>query len=293
MSRTLKDIYSEAIIERNKRMELAEFDSDSKLSIMNGLTWVVAAIIHSFESLLDVFAVDISNAINSRVNGTPVYYANALLQYQKGDLLTVRDDGLAFGYSNIDENKRTITQVSYTESVDDHNLDSKLILKIATGDKGNLTAISKEDLIPINTYINKIKFAGTRIEVISYEGDVLVPRLTVFYDGSIPESEIYENIESKLKLFIMNTPFDSSIYVSRIIEAIRSAEHITDVYIDEKANPEQGIFIAPYNNDGHIGNLQKIYRMIKTSSGFLKESSGKGEESNLPNFREAIKLLVE
>ncbi|KAA3702291.1 hypothetical protein F3F94_21125, partial [Bacteroides salyersiae] len=201
MSRTIKDIYTEAIAERNKRMELTEFNSDSKLSIMNGLTWVVAAIIHSFETLLDIFAVDISNTINNRINGTPVYYTNALLQYQKGDTLSVREDGLAFGYSNIDETKRMITQVSYTESVDDHNLDSKLVLKIATGEKGNLTAISKEELVPINSYINKIKFAGTRVEVVSYEGDVLVPMVTVFYDGAIPEAEIYTKIEDKLKLY--------------------------------------------------------------------------------------------
>lgn len=293
MSRTIKDIYTEAIAERNKRMELTEFNSDSKLSIMNGLTWVVAAIIHSFETLLDVFAVDISNTINNRINGTPVYYTNALLQYQKGDTLSVREDGLAFGYSNIDETKRMITQVSYTESVDDHNLDSKLVLKIATGEKGNLTAISKEELVPINSYINKIKFAGTRVEVVSYEGDVLVPMVTVFYDGAIPEAEIYTKIEDKLKLYIMNTPFDSSVYVSRIIEAIRSTEHVTDVYMDEKAVPEQGVFIATYDSDGHIGELKKIYRMVKTSSGFLKESSGNGEESALPIFRQAIKLLVE
>lgn len=293
MSRTIKDIYTEAIAERNKRMELTEFNSDSKLSIMNGLTWVVAAIIHSFETLLDVFAVDISNTINNRINGTPVYYTNALLQYQKGDTLSVREDGLAFGYSNIDETKRMITQVSYTESVDDHNLDSKLILKIATGEKGKLTAISKEELVPINSYINKIKFAGTRVEVVSYEGDVLVPMVTVFYDGAIPEAEIYTKIEDKLKLYIMNTPFDSSVYVSRIIEAIRSTEHVTDVHMDEKAVPEQGIFIATYDSDGHIGELKKIYRMVKTSSGFLKESSGNGEENALPTFRQAIKLLVE
>lgn len=293
MSRTIKNIYTEAITERNKRMELTEFNSDSKMSIMNGLTWVVAAIIHSFETLLDVFAVDISNTINNRINGTPVYYTNALLQYQKGDTLSVREDGLAFGYSNIDETKRMITQVSYTESVDDYNLDSKLILKIATGEKGNLTAISKEELVPINSYINKIKFAGTRVEVVSYEGDVLVPMVTVFYDGAIPEAEIYTKIEDKLKQYIMNTPFDSSVYVSRIIEAIRSTEHVTDVYVDEKAVPEQGIFIATYNSDGHIGELKKIYRMVKTSSGFLKESCGNGEESSLPTFRQAIKLLVE
>lgn len=293
MSRTINDIYTEALKERSKRLELAEFDSNSKMSIMNGLTWVVAAIIHSFETLLDVFAVDISEVINSRINGTSVYYANALLQYQKGDTLSVREDGLAFGYAEIDPTKQIITQVSYMESTDDSNLDSKLILKVATGEKGNLTAIHKEDLVPIVAYINKIKFAGTRVEVTSHDGDVLVPRLTVYYDGAIPENEVYSNIEGKLKEYIMNIPFDSSVYVSKIIEAIRSAEHITDVHVDEKAIPAQGVFIASYDSDGHIGGIEKIYRMVKTSSGFLKESTGKGEEKELPTFRQAIKLVVE
>ena len=252
MSRTIKDIYTEAIAERNKRMELTEFNSDSKLSIMNGLTWVVAAIIHSFETLLDVFAVDISNTINNRINGTPVYYTNALLQYQKGNTLSVREDGLAFGYSNIDETKRMITQVSYTESVDDHNLDSKLILKVAVGEKGHLAPLPVSELVPVNAYINKMKFAGTRIEVISREGDILIPRISVFFDGGIPESEIYDKIEEKLDEYIMQMPFDSSIYVSSVIEAVRSVEHVTDVYIDEEATPEQGIFIASYDTDGNL-----------------------------------------
>lgn len=85
MSRTIKEIYNEAIAERNRRLELTEFASDSKMSVMNGILWVVAAVIYSFESLLDVFAVDISEAINGRINGTPAYYANSLLQYQQGD----------------------------------------------------------------------------------------------------------------------------------------------------------------------------------------------------------------
>lgn len=293
MSRTINDIYNEALKERSKRMELAEFNSSSKMSIMNGLTWVTAAIIHSFETLLDVFAVDISEVINSRINGTPVYYANALLQYQKGDTLSVREDGLAFGYAEIDSSKQIITQVSYTESTDDSNLDSKLILKVATGEKGNLTAIPREELVPIIAYINKIKFAGTRVEVTSHDGDVLVPRLTIYYDGSIPESEIYTKIEERLKEYIMNIPFDSSVYVSKIIEAIRNAEHVTDVYIDENATPEQGVFIASYDSDGHIGGMKKIHRMVKTSSGFVKESTGEGEEKELPTFRQAIKLVVE
>ena len=180
MSRTINDIYKAAVEERNKRMELKEFNSDSKVSILNGITWTFAAVIQSFEMLLDVFAIDISTVINNRVNGTPKYYANALLQYQKGDTLVVREDGLAFGYATVDETKRIITQVSYIESAQDENLDSTLILKVATGEQGKLAKIPEEEMQMINTYINQIKFAGTRISVISREGDVLVPKVTVY-----------------------------------------------------------------------------------------------------------------
>ena len=293
MSRTIKDIYNAAVAERNKRLELSEFKSDSKMSVMNGILWVVAAVIYSFETLLDVFAVDITEAINGRINGTPNYYANALLQYQQGDELIVREDGLAFGYAAVDETKRIITQVSYVESTDDQNIDSKLILKVATGTKGNLEAISPEELVPINAYIGKIKFAGTRVEVISTKGDVLIPRLTVFYDGAIPESEMYDAIEAQLKEYVMNIEFDAAVYVSRLTDAIRKAEHVTDVFIDESATPEQGVFIAYHDTDGNIQPMQRVQRMTYTASGYLKESSGKDEEADLPLFREAIILKVE
>ena len=293
MSRTIKDIYNEAVAERNKRLELSEFKSDSKMSVMNGILWVVAAVIYSFETLLDVFAVDITEAINGRVNGTPNYYANALLQYQHGDELIVREDGLAFGYAAVDESKRIITQVSYVESTDDQNIDSKLILKVATGTKGNLEAIPAEELVPINAYIGKLKFAGTRVEVISTKGDVLIPRLTVFYDGAIPESEMYDAIEVQLKEYVMNIEFDAAVYVSRLTDAIRKAEHVTDVFIDESATPEQGVFIACHDTDGNIQPMQRVLRMTYTASGYLKESSGKDEEADLPSFREAIILKVE
>jgi hypothetical protein len=293
MSRTIKEIYNEALQERNKRMELSEFSNDSKLSIMNGLTWAFAALIYSFETIIDVFAIDISTTINNRINGTPTYYANALLQYQKGDVLMVREDGLAFGYESIDETKRIISQVSYSESNNDVNLDSKLILKVATGEKGQLSAISAEDLILINAYINKLKFCGTRISVTSRKGDVLIPRVTVYYNGAVLESVIYDAIEEKLNEYIMNIEFDAGIYVSKVLEAIRKVEHVTDVHIDTNATPEQGVFLACYNSDGVLQPPIKINRMTHTSSGYIKQSTGKDQETDIPNFRQCIKLIID
>lgn len=125
------------------------------------------------------------------------------------------------------------------------------------------------------------------------QANVLVPRLTVFYDGAVPESEMYDAIESQLKEYVMNIEFDAAVYVSRLTDAIRRAEHVTDVHIDSDAIPEQGVFIASHDTDGKIQPMQKVNRMTYTSSGYLKESSGKEEEQDLPTFREAIILKIE
>jgi hypothetical protein len=293
MSRTIKDIYNESIRERNRRLELSEFSSDSKLSIMNGIAWIVASMIFTFEAILDVFAIDIAETLGSRVNGTPRYYANALLNYQKGDRLIVREDGLAFGYASDDPSKKIVTQVSYSESSDDRNLDNKLLLKVATGEKGKLSEISPEDLAMITAYINQIKFAGTRIEVISRKGDVLIPMVSVYHDGAAPESELYDAIETKLNEYVMNIDFDAGVYVSKVLDAIRSVEHVTDVHIDSVANPAQGVFLACYDTDGNLQPPVKIERMSHTSSGYVRQSSGKDEEKDLPGFRQAIKLILD
>ena len=68
---------------------------------------------------------------------------------------------------------------------------------------------------------------------------------------------------------------------------------MTDVYIDDKATPEQGIFIASYDTDGNLLAPVKVHRLTKTSSGFMKQSSATGKEQELPTFRQAIKLIVE
>lgn len=293
MSRSIETIYSEIVTERNKRLELKEFNSDSKMSVMNGISWAVAAVVHTFETILDVFAVDISNAISSRVNGTPQFYANALLKYQKGDELIVREDGLAFMYATVDESKKIITQVAYEESDIENGLDSQLILKVATGTKGDLKAIQAEELEPIKNYINKIKFAGTRLEVVSGKGDVLIPRLTVYYDGAVLPSVIYDNIDASISNYIMNMEFNGNVYVSKVMDAIKNTEHVTDVYINESAIPDQGVFLASYDADGLNLTTNKIERVATPVSGYIRQSLGEGDEELIPSFRNSITLVIE
>ncbi len=293
MARSINEIYKEIVAEKDKRLELSEYKSDSKVSVINGIAWFVSAAIYSFETIMDTFIIDINDIIKDRINGTPSYYVNAALKYQHGDKLKIKDDGLGFGYEKTDETKRIITQASYQESSNPQSLDTKLILKVATGTNGKLSPLTEDQLTQVTAYINQIKFAGTYIEVVSRKGDIIIPRLTVFYDGSVMEETMRSALDDALNKFIMETKFNSAIYVSSIVSCLMAVEHVTDVYMDVNAVPQQGVYIVSYESDGTQSEEKRVGRMTYASSGFLRESSKEGEEKDIPNFRESIVLKVD
>jgi hypothetical protein len=300
MARTLSEIYASAKECRNKYLELTEFENSSKMSIIDAFTWVTSSCIWAFENILDVFKVDLANDLQNRVNGTPSYYANALMKYQSGDELEINEDGTSFRYPTIDESKRIVTRASYYESTEEGFHDKKLVLKIATGGPGNYSQIEYDELVKIRAYCNQIAFAGTNITVVSRKGDILIPRVTVYYDGSVTEDEVYSNIEQCLNEFIANLSFDGMVYFQRIIDAIQKAEHVVDVHIDKSSSGEQGIFLAQYDDDNTLipasetGKYEhKIDRFIIPNSGYLKQSSSIGDESIFPTWKDSIILKIE
>ena len=293
MSRTLTEIYNEAVDTRNKYLELTELTNDSKMSILNAFTWVTSTAIYTLETLMDVFMTDIAKVFNARINGTPAYYANAMLKWQYGDDLVLNEDGTQFSYPSVDETKRLITKVSYQEYYSSDYKDNILVLKVAKGEADSLSKLEDDELISARAYLSKIKFAGVKCNVVSRKGDVLVPRVDVYYDGAVSKEEIYSNIETALVQYIQNVNFDSAIYAHKVIDAIMGVDHVTDVHINSGATVEQGVFIAQYDDNNSLGALQKIDRKIYTSSGYIKQSTKKGEEKDIPTFREAINLKLE
>lgn len=307
MARTLSQIYQEAKSVRDQRLELTEFHNGSKMSVMDAFTWVTSACIGSFESLLDVFKTDVASDLMDKVNGTPAYYANALLKYQHGDSLMMNDEGTQFHYPVVDESKRIVTKVSYSEvsneteeTVDGVRVihkfyDKDLVLKIATGTPGNYAQIDGETLTAIRSYMQQISFAGTHMTIVSRLGDILVPRLTVFYDGGLSASEMMEAIEASLSGFLTNLPFDGAVYIQKIIDAIQRTEHVTDVYIDPSSTDGAGIYVVQYDDNNNLIKdsggriMRKVDRFFIPNSGYVIQS-----DSNLiPRWQDTIKLVVE
>ena len=299
MARTLSEIYTVAKETRDTYLELTEFSNGSKMSVLDAFTWVVSACIWAHENVMDVFKVDLASDLQNRINGTPAYYANALLKYQSGDDLVINEEGTICSYATIDTTKRIITKVAYSEVAEENFNDKMLLLKIATGEAGSHSQIDNDELVKIRAYLNKLLFAGQHALVVSRKGDVIVPKITVYYDGAVEESEVYKNIETALGNFITNISFDGAVYAQKIIDAVQSAEHVVDVQVDSEATDKQGIFVAQYNDDNNIivddegAKLQKVGRYFVPNSGYIRESTGTGDEADIPKWAQSIILKLE
>ena len=299
MARTLSEIYTVAKETRDTYLELTEFSNGSKMSVLDAFTWVVSACIWAHENVMDVFKVDLASDLQNRINGTPAYYANALLKYQSGDDLVINEEGTICSYATIDTTKRVITKVAYSEVAEENFNDKMLLLKIATGEAGSHSQIDNDELVKIRAYLNKLLFAGQHALVVSRKGDVIVPKITVYYDGAVEESEVYKNIETALGNFITSISFDGVVYAQKIIDAVQSAEHVVDVQVDSEATDKQGIFVAQYNDDNNIivddegAKLQKVDRYFVPNSGYIRESTGTGDEADIPKWAQSIILKLE
>lgn len=301
MARTLTEIYTEAKECRNKYLQLTEFENTSKMSVLDAITWTASACIWTFENIMDVFKVDLARDLQNRINGTPAYYANAMLKWQYGDELQMNEEGTQFSYAAVNENNRIITKVAYAEMTQEGFFDKELQLKVATGDPGQYKRLSDEQLIAARAYLNQISFAGTHVNLVSRKGDVLIPRLIVYYDGAVTPSEVYANIEQSLNEFITNMAFNGIVYVQKIIDAIQKAEHVTDVYINTAETDRQGIFVAQYDDDNNLirqpdgGFELKVDRFFLPNSGYIKQSTEEPgtPEQSLPKWSNSIILQID
>lgn len=305
MARTLTEIYSVSKHYRDQYLELTEFENTSKMSILDAMTWVTSACIWTFENIMDVFKVDVVRDLQNRVNGTPAYYANALLKFQMGDELVMNEEGTQFSYATVDETKRIISKVAYHETEVPGFHDKNLVLKVASGTAGAYEQLSEAELLAARAYIQQIAFAGVHTTVVSRKGDILVPRVTVFYDGAVEAEEMYSAIQESLNTFIASIDFDGAVYVQKIVDAIQRTEHVTDVYIDNTDSDHQGIFVAMFDDDNNLVEveegsgqyLQRVSRYFYPNSGYLRQSTGGTDkddpESVIPVWAEAITLKIE
>lgn len=245
--RSVSQIYSEAVSIRNNYLQLTELDSgrsNSKLSILNLMTYVVAVCIHTYEVILDLFQVRLAQVLNGRINGTPDWYAMMAKKFQynnlteKGDELVFNEDTLKIEYVTPDTSHRIVERASW--QMDENG--SALLMKVVKANTSSneinngipYMKLNEAELSAFKSFVEQIKFVGAEIKCFSYPADIVTVKADrgnpIFYNDSyITETQALESIKQSLIEFSNGFEFNGYLYYQSILDAIRQTEHITDI----------------------------------------------------------------
>lgn len=280
--RSISQIYSEAVSVRNNYLQFTELNSgrsNSKLSILNLMTYVMAVCIHTYEMILDVFQVRMAEVLTGRINGTPDWYARMAKKFQynevteMGDEMIFNEDTLKIEYVQPDTSHRIVSNAAWQNGDDGRSL----LLKICKDNSDSseiengtpYMKLSDKEMTAFKAYIQQVKFVGADIYCESIPGDLMKivadEKHPIFYNDSyVTAAQALSEIKESMVNYVRNLEFNGLIYYQAILDVIRKTEHITDVSNGVR------VFISPYNTSGKSYDSPiELRNRIRLRSGYI------------------------
>lgn len=266
MARSISEIYQEIIAEKNSQTNLqalapqsdsleqfqSDLNSTSKVATWRLFAYLIAIAIFTHEKFWDLFKVELQDLIAAAPVGTTRWYQEQVLSYQYADPLVYINS--KYVYANIDESKQIVKLCSVSERPD-----STLVVKAAKLDSNQqpipLLAVEQTALI---AYLQKIKFAGTRLAVISDDADVLKIQGIIYYDPLFPIANLQIQVEQAIEGYIKNLPFNGVFKINNLIDAIQAVQGVTDF--------QYSSIEATYGNIPYAA----VNRIYTANAGYLK-----------------------
>ena len=281
--RSVSQIYSEAVLARNNYLQLSELDSgrsNSKLGIMNLLTYVAAVCIHTYEAVLDLFEVRIAEVLNGRINGTPDWYALMAKKFQYnpvaeiGDEMRFNEDTMKVEYVNPDPSHRIIDRVAWQVDAEGGYLTLKVCKANDVGDEADngipYRQLDDYELTAFRMFVQQIKFVGAEIYCESSPGDIVTVvadrENPVFYDDRyVTAEQALAEIRNSMTAFANDMEFNGFLYYQSVLDIIRKAEHITDVGRSVR------VLVTSWNSaDRKYNKPVELTGRIRLKSGYIR-----------------------
>ena len=254
---TVRDLYD---LDPEKTFE----QQFSRTSLESILFYVAAKSIQTLERIFDTHRREVNEIIDNILPHRAKWYRDKALKFMLGEELIPDTDGYdTTGMTDQEIESKRI--VKYATAVEEPG-SSVLIIKIATGEPGNLSPIGGELIDGVWTgqaaqfqaYINEIRDAGVRWNLINQQGDKFQCSLDVFYSPLQDRRDVELRVYAAVRGYITGLPFNGEYSNMALIDAVQQVEGVliaeisrplaNDTPINIKTIPKAGYFKFDENN---------------------------------------------
>lgn len=232
---------------------LAGLTSVSQTAIWRAYVFIFSACIHYHEQLWDYFKQDLEAIALKAVPGTDAWLYARVKEFQysaESPQVVQMVDGYPI-YVPVNESLRIISRASVKQQID-----RRVIIKVAKAGG----ALSAEELSALKGYIAKIRFAGTKINILSFSSDKIKVVAEIFYLGEYVESTVKANVIAAINQYFASLPFDGVMYNQRLVNAIQAVEGVDDVVLG-------GVYAR--RDSEAVGQYIEVERFYETYAGYV------------------------
>lgn len=215
----------------NADLLLKHINSGSGVATWTLWLWLVAFGSWLVEQLFGVHKTEITGILATKAPHTLRWYAVESKLFQYG--YTMIWDGNFYKYDPVVPEAQIVKYAAASEQ------GNKVILKVAKGTDANKTYLSPLEKAQFIEFWSRWKDAGVTLEVISLSPDLLKVDITIIRDRLVLDAQnrllrdtsIYP-IEEAINTFSNNLDFDGILRLSKLVDAIQSAEGVVDVKLN-------------------------------------------------------------
>ena len=257
MARTTKEIYDGMITVKEGMTQLAALTSNSATAIWRLILWVTAAGIQTLERIFDTHQSEVNEIIENILPHRPKWYRDKALNFMV-DKLLIPDTDRYDTTGMTDEEIETARVVKFATAIEEPG-SSVLVIKIATGTTGNLKPLpggtgnnATGQAGQFRAYIDEIRDAGVRWNLVNKEGDDFYCEIDIYYSPLLVPSDVSRAVQDAIKMYLNGLPFNGEYSNMALIDAVQVVDgvliadlkfaRIVSGFINAKIIPEAGYF---------------------------------------------------
>lgn len=248
MARTLTVIYDSLVTEMGSYSSLdgltgtggpvyaadviSAVDSQSRVGIWSLYLWIVAFATWTVEKLFDNHTTEVTARAAATIAGNNAWLVQQvqLFELNNGTLTVSTDRKVVYATSNVAN--RIVMFASVAREY------GRAVIKVAKADGDGLpTPLSSPEVTQLATYVNHIQFAGTKLAVVSRAADRFKVSGQIYYNGLLDPTGVQTDINAAVSSFLAAVPFDGSISLEKVTDAIQKVTGVSDLVVQFYGKP--------------------------------------------------------
>lgn len=233
---TTRFMADETLAERYGFEVGAAFDDEFSVLSWENIVFDIIAFVMFLQQLLhDQHKVEVEQIIYEKSPHTERWYQQKAKDFMYGFELLPDSD--KFDTAGASEDEIAQSKIIKYAAVPEPAADSRLMIKIATEENGELSTISTEQQAAFESYIRRVKDAGVRFLVINYPADLLTLQLRVYRNSNILTSEGMSvrdgnyPVKDAINDFMKNLPFNGEMVLMDLLVRLKQVPGVVNVHL--------------------------------------------------------------